>query len=64
MIPHEPLDALGMSLALGLDPFAAERDELVHIAPERLGVGVPEMRGDVAKDLGREVGHGRGALGG
>ena len=62
MIPHQPLDALGVRLCFRLDPLSPERHELVHVPAERFGMGIAEVIRDVAEQLGTQVWDGRGAF--
>lgn len=52
-----------MGIALWLHKFLPKLDQRVYVLPERFGVGVPEVSGDITEQLAWEVWKGVGPLG-
>jgi hypothetical protein len=52
-----------MGIALRLHKLLPKLDQRVYVLPERFGVGIPEVGGDITEQLGREVWKGVGPLG-
>jgi hypothetical protein len=62
-IPHQTLDALWMGFASPFHPLSSERYKLLYIPLERLGVGIPEVRGYIAEELDAQIRDGGRSLG-